>query len=74
MAERSIYNPDFVRDVFDRCSGKYIAFSTWMSLGFTDNGKAVTDKGVKQGDKITAQCQIGGSDGNLMMLIECALK
>jgi hypothetical protein len=45
-----------------------------MSLGFTDNGKAVTDKGVKQGDKVTAQCQIGGSDGNLMMLTECALK
>ena len=45
-----------------------------MSLGFTDDGKAATDKGVKKGDKITAQCQIGGSDGNLMMLVECALK
>jgi hypothetical protein len=45
-----------------------------MSLGFTDDGKAATSKGVKKGDKITAQCQIGGSDGNLMMLVECALK
>jgi ubiquinone/menaquinone biosynthesis C-methylase UbiE len=36
VAERSIYDPDFVRDVFDRCSGKYIAFSTWMSFGFTE--------------------------------------
>jgi hypothetical protein len=45
-----------------------------MSLGFTDDGKAATSKGVKKGDRITAQCQVGGSDGNLMMLIECALK
>jgi ubiquinone/menaquinone biosynthesis C-methylase UbiE len=36
VTERSIYDPEFVRDVFDRCSGKYIAFSTWMSLGFTE--------------------------------------
>ncbi len=36
MAERSIYDPVFVRDVFDRCSGKYIAFSTWLSFGFTE--------------------------------------
>jgi ubiquinone/menaquinone biosynthesis C-methylase UbiE len=36
MAEPSIYDPDFVRDVFDRCSDRYIAFSTWMSFGFTE--------------------------------------
>jgi hypothetical protein len=45
-----------------------------LSLGFTDQGKAAKDKGVKQGDKITAQCQIGGSDGTLMMLTDCTLK
>lgn len=45
-----------------------------MSLGFVDDGKAATAKGVKKGDKITAQCQIGGSDGNLMMLTDCVLK
>jgi hypothetical protein len=45
-----------------------------MSLGFVDDGKAVTGKGVKKGDKISAQCQVGGSDGNLMMLIDCVLK
>lgn len=45
-----------------------------MSLGFADEGKAAKDKGVKQGDKITAQCQIGGSDGTLMMLTDCALR
>lgn len=31
-----IYDPDYVRNVFDRCSGKYIAFSTVCSLGFTE--------------------------------------
>ncbi|HEY5947891.1 MAG TPA: hypothetical protein VIV40_20465 [Kofleriaceae bacterium] len=45
-----------------------------VTLDFTDQGKAAKDKGVKAGDKVTAQCQIGGSDGNMMMLIECTLK
>lgn len=31
-----IYDPQFVKGVFDRCSDKYIAFSTWCSLGFTE--------------------------------------
>jgi len=31
-----IYDPAFVRDLFDRCSGKYIAFSYACSLGFTE--------------------------------------
>lgn len=31
-----IYDPVYVRDVFDRCSDKYIAFSTVCSLGFTE--------------------------------------
>ncbi|MGJ4855745.1 class I SAM-dependent methyltransferase [Labrys sp. La1] len=35
MAE-DIYDPQFVKGVFDRCSDKYIAFSTWCSLGFTE--------------------------------------
>lgn len=30
-----IYDPAFVREVFDRCSGKYIAFSYICSMGFT---------------------------------------
>ena len=30
-----IYDPAYVRDVFDRCSDKYIAFSNICSLGFT---------------------------------------
>ncbi len=33
---RDIYDPDFVREVFDRCSGKYIAFSLICSFGFTE--------------------------------------
>ena len=33
---QDIYDPDFVRDVFDRCSGRYIAFSYVCSLGFTE--------------------------------------
>ncbi|MBY9067855.1 class I SAM-dependent methyltransferase [Hyphomonas sp. WL0036] len=31
-----IYDPVFVKDLFDRCSGKYIAFSYACSLGFTE--------------------------------------
>lgn len=31
-----IYDPAFVKGVFDRCSGKYIAFSWICSLGFTE--------------------------------------
>lgn len=31
-----IYNPVFVKSVFDRCSAKYIAFSLFCSFGFTE--------------------------------------
>lgn len=31
-----IYDPDFVKGVFDRCSGKYIAFSYACSFGFIE--------------------------------------
>ena len=31
-----IYDPAFVKAVFDRCSGKYIAFSWLCSFGFTE--------------------------------------
>ncbi len=31
-----IYDPSFVKDVFDRCSGKYILFSYACSFGFTE--------------------------------------
>lgn len=31
-----IYDPKFVKDVFDRCSDKYIAFSLICSFGFTE--------------------------------------
>lgn len=36
MAEEDIYDPSFVKDVFDRCSDKYIAFSNLCSFGFTE--------------------------------------
>jgi len=36
MTKPNIYDPAYVRDVFDRCSGKYIAFSTACSFGFTE--------------------------------------
>lgn len=32
----NIYDPTFVKAVFDRCSGKYIAFSWICSFGFTE--------------------------------------
>ena len=31
-----IYDPAYVKDVFDRCSGRYIAFSYACSFGFTE--------------------------------------
>lgn len=36
QADHDIYDPDFVKAVFDRCSGKYIAFSYICSMGFTE--------------------------------------
>jgi demethylmenaquinone methyltransferase/2-methoxy-6-polyprenyl-1,4-benzoquinol methylase len=36
MASPDIYDPAFVRVVFDRCSGKYIALITVCSFGFTE--------------------------------------
>jgi hypothetical protein len=45
-----------------------------VSLGFTDNGAAASKKGVKAGDQVSASCKVGGSDGKLMMLIDCAIK
>lgn len=36
VADQDIYDPAFVREVFDRCSGRYIAFSYFCSLGFTE--------------------------------------
>lgn len=31
-----IYDPAFVKGVFDRCSRRYISFSYWCSMGFTE--------------------------------------
>ena len=36
MSTPNIYDPSYVKGVFDRCSGKYIAFSYLCSLGFTE--------------------------------------
>lgn len=36
MPDEDIYDPAFVRDIFNRCSDKYIAFSYICSLGFTE--------------------------------------
>lgn len=36
LSAPDIYDPTFVKDLFDRCSGKYIAFSFACSLGFTE--------------------------------------
>jgi demethylmenaquinone methyltransferase/2-methoxy-6-polyprenyl-1,4-benzoquinol methylase len=36
MAALDIYDPAYVKGVFDRCSGKYIAFSYVCSMGFTE--------------------------------------
>lgn len=36
MTSEDIYDPAFVKGVFDRCSGDYIAFSWLCSFGFTE--------------------------------------
>ena len=45
-----------------------------VTLDFTDQGAGAKSKGVKSGDKVTAQCSIGGSDGKMMMLTDCTMK
>lgn len=45
-----------------------------VTLDFTDQGAAAKQKGVKAGDKVTAQCAVGGSDAKLMMLTDCVMK
>ena len=34
--EIDIYDPTFVKGIFDRCSSKYIRFSWFCSFGFTE--------------------------------------
>lgn len=36
VMDQDIYDPAFVKGVFDRCSGRYIAFSYACSFGFTE--------------------------------------
>ena len=36
IPSQDIYQPEFVKAVFDRCSDKYIAFSYFCSFGFTE--------------------------------------
>jgi len=36
MGQADIYDPDFVKGVFDRCSDRYITFSLVCSFGFTE--------------------------------------
>ncbi len=36
VSGQGIYDPAFVKDVFDRCSDRYIAFSYLCSFGFTE--------------------------------------
>jgi len=43
-----------------------------VSLDFVDRGAAARDKGVRSGDVVSATCHVGGSDGRLMMLTDCA--
>jgi len=38
---QDIYDPKFVKAVFDRCSDRYIAFSLICSLGFTERWSAL---------------------------------
>ncbi|KAB7615527.1 methyltransferase domain-containing protein [Amylibacter sp. SFDW26] len=35
-SQADIYAPEYVKDVFDKCSSRYIKFSYWCSFGFTE--------------------------------------
>jgi hypothetical protein len=50
------------------------ADGNWVSLSFTDSGKAAKDKGVKQGDTVTAKCQVGGASGKYIMNTDCVME
>jgi hypothetical protein len=46
----------------------------YVSLKFKDKGAAAKEKGVKEGDSVTAKCSIGGAMNNQIMLLDCELK
>ena len=46
-----IYDPKFVKGVFDRCSGRYITFSLICSLGFTERWRAQCVAAMPAGTK-----------------------
>lgn len=45
-----IYDPHFVKEVFDRCSGAYIAFSYICSMGFTERWRKQCVDALELGD------------------------
>ncbi|MEO1189217.1 MAG: class I SAM-dependent methyltransferase [Pseudomonadota bacterium] len=50
-----IYEPGFVKDVFDRCSGKYIWFSTICSMGFTEIWRSDCVKNLHSAHPLTGR-------------------
>jgi len=46
-----IYDPAFVKGVFDRCSRRYIVFSTFCSMGFTERWRRACVEGLDLPDK-----------------------
>lgn len=61
--EQDIYDPDFVKDVFDRCSGKYILFSLICSMGFTERWRrqCVEVLGLSSGAKASGYDLMAGT-------------
>lgn len=49
-AATDIYDPAFVKRVFDRCSKRYIAFSYWCSMGFTERWRRQCVAAIPAGD------------------------
>jgi hypothetical protein len=46
----------------------------WVSLGFTDQGAAAKERGLKAGDSAKARCKVGGGMDNYVMVIDCELQ
>lgn len=53
MEQEDIYDPTYVKGVFDRCSGKYIAFSYLCSMGFTERWRRQCVEALGDGSGIS---------------------
>lgn len=63
MSAPDLYDPAYVKGVFDRCSGRYIAFSFLCSFGFTERWRrqCVAALPLRDGEGATAYDLMAGT-------------